>query len=62
MYMQAPFFVNWENPAIGTVNLRDGSKSDAKGDFAIKFDKLIEAGKKTGYIATVKRAIDCIER
>lgn len=53
--------MDWDSPTIGVVNLRDGSKS-GKGDFAIKLDMLIEAGKKTGYVATVKRAIDCMER
>ena len=28
-----------------------------EGDFAIS---LIEAGRKTGYLATVRRAIDCV--
>lgn len=59
-FLQAPIYVDWDSPTIG-VHLRDGSKS-SKGDFAIKLDMLIEAGKKTGYVATVKRAIDCVER
>ncbi len=29
-----------------------------QGGFAIKLDELIEAGKKPGYIATVKRAME----
>ena len=53
--------MNWEHPSIG-INLRDGSQSSSKGDFAIKLDSLIEAGRKTGYLATVRRAIDCVER
>ena len=41
---------------------RDGSKSEAKGDFAIRLDMMVEAGSNTGYVATVKRAIDLHER
>ena len=59
--VQEPFYVTWDDPAIGTT-LRGGGRSSTKGDFAIKLDKLVEAGKKTGYICTVKRAIDCVER
>ena len=47
---------------MGTIHGRDGQRSESKGDFAIKLDALIEANEKTGYLATVKRAIDCEER
>ncbi len=53
--------MDWVCPSIGVLN-RDGNKSDSKGDFAIKLEMLIEAGSKTGYMATVKRAIDGAER
>ena len=52
--------MEWDPPAVGTVS-KDGSHSD-KGDFAIKLKSLIEAGAKTGYLAIVKRAVDCQER
>ena len=45
---------------MGSVS-KDGSHSE-KGDFAIKLQSLIEAGAKTGYMAKVKRAVDCQER
>ena len=47
---------------MGIIHGRDGQRSESKGDFAIKLDALIEANEKTGYLATVKRAIDCEER
>ena len=47
---------------MGTIAGKDGQWSESKGDFAIKLDALIEADEKTGYLATVKRAIDCEER
>ena len=37
---------------------KDGAHSESKGDFAIKLEALIEAGSKTGYLATIKQAID----
>ena len=58
---QASIYVNWECASVGVVN-RDGTSSDSKGDFAIKLDILIEAGTKTGYLATVKGSIDGEER
>ena len=45
---------------MGSI-LKDGSHSE-KGDFAIALESLIEAGAKTGYMARVKRAVDCQER
>lgn len=59
--LQTSFYVHWDPPSIGIV-YKDGSKSASKGDFAIKLDMLVEAGSKTGYLAWVKRAIDCDER
>lgn len=53
--------MDWDCPVVGTLS-RDGTKSESKGDFAIKLDMLIEAGAKTGYVATVKRAIDGVDR
>ena len=50
----------WGSPSVGTV-LRD-VRSESKGDFAIKLETLIEADTKTGYMATVKRAVDGEER
>ena len=41
---------------------RDGTHSESKGDFGIRLDVLIEADSKTGFIATVKRAIGGEER
>ena len=38
---------------MGIIYGRDGQRSESKGDFAIE---------KTGYLTTVKRAIDCEER
>ena len=46
---------------MGTLG-RDGIRSESKGDLAIKLDVLIEADSKTGFMATVKRAIDGEER
>ena len=37
-------------------------KKQQVGDFAIKLTAFIEVGNRTGYIATVKRAIDLTER
>lgn len=59
--MQSSFYVDWDDPSVGLVT-RDGKKSESKGDFAIRLDMLIEAGTKTGYVATVKRAIDRMQR
>lgn len=55
------FHVDWEECAIRTVNTH-GSKSESKGDFAIKVTTLVEAGSNTGYLCTVKRHIDKEER
>ena len=53
--MQTPsFYVDWEECTFGTV-YRDGSHSEGKSDFAIKFECLVEANKNTGYLCTVKR-------
>ena len=41
---------------------KDGKKGPGKSDFAIKLDMLIEAKQNTGYLATVKRAIDGEQR
>ena len=60
-YFQSAFYIEWSSPSIGTIH-RDGSLSESKGDFAIKLQMLIEADSKTGYIATVKRAVDGEER
>jgi hypothetical protein len=58
-YLQAAFFVDWDKPCVS----KDGTKrSTPKSDFAIKLDMFIEAHSKTGYVATVKRAIDCVQR
>ncbi len=54
---QASFCIDWESPSVKCI-ARDGKKSLNKGDFAIKLDMLVEAQAKTGYFATVKRAID----
>lgn len=58
---QASFYVDWSKSQLGVLN-KDGTKSESKGDFAIQLEMLVEAGTKTGYIATVKRAIDGDER
>ena len=55
------FYVDWDFPSVGIVG-HDGHRSESKGDFAIRLDALIEANEKTGYLATVKRAIDDEER
>lgn len=59
--MQSSFYVDWEAASVGTCG-RDGVRSESKGDFAIRLDALIEADSKTGFMATVKRAIDGEER
>lgn len=59
--LQTSFYVNWDHPSVGLV-ARDRKRSAGKGDFAMKLDMLIEAGSKTGYLATVKRAIDGMQR
>lgn len=46
--------MNWESASIYV-----GPKKQQVGDSATAF---IEAGNRTGYIATVKRAIDLTER
>lgn len=61
LILQSVFYVEWDSPSIGTIH-RDGSRSESKGDFAIKLETLIEADSKTGYMATVKRAVDSEER
>ncbi len=38
--------------------LKDGTRSVRKGDFAIGLHSLVEGGSNTGYLATVKRAVD----
>ena len=40
------------------TNYQDGQKSEAKGDFAISLEAMVEAGINTGYLAQVKRAAD----
>ena len=60
-FLQLQFYIDWSPPCIGIVN-RDGSKSDQKGDFDIRLDTLVQANAYTGYLATVKRAIDESER
>ena len=55
------FYIDWDAPSVGVIN-RDGSFSESKGDFAIKLQTLVEADAKTGYISTVKRAVDKEER
>ena len=45
--------MNWESASIYV-----GPKKQQVGDFAIKLTAFIEAGNRTGYIVTVKRAID----
>ena len=57
MYVQACFYVDWVLCETGIVR-KDGTKSDAKGDFAITLTAMIEAGANTGFLADVKRAID----
>ena len=42
---------------MGTLS-KSGTKSDAKGDFAIELEGLVEAGPNTGFLAKVKRAVD----
>ena len=49
--------MNWESASIYV-----GPKKQQVGDSAIKLTAFIEAGNRTGYIATVKRAIDLTER
>ena len=53
--------MDWDECTIGTV-ARDGTRSEGKSDFAIKFNALVEADRNTGYLCTVKRAIDSKER
>lgn len=59
--VQANFYVDWMSPSIGCVG-KDGKRSPSKSDFAIKLDMMIEAQSNTGYVATVKRAIDREQR
>ena len=54
---QGHFYVDWDPPAIGMIR-KDGLKSEAKGDFAISLEAMVEAGANTGYLARVKRAVD----
>ena len=58
---KSAFYVEWASPSVGTIH-RDGSYSGSKGDFAINLESLIEADSKTGYMATIKRAVDSEER
>lgn len=58
---QSGFSVEWDPPAIKVI-LKDGKRTDSKGDFAIELCKLVEAKTHTGYLANVKRAIDCEKR
>ena len=44
--------VDWNPPAIGSFR-KDGLKSEAKGDFAISLEAMVEAGSNTGYLAQV---------
>ena len=53
--------MDWSPPCIGVLN-KDGSRSDQKGDFAIRLDTLVQADANTGYLATVKRGVDERER
>ena len=41
---------------------KDGKRGPSKSDFSIKLDMMIEAQQNTGYLATVKRAIDGEQR
>ena len=59
--LQAAFFIDWDKPCVRCVS-KDGKRSTPKSDFAIKLDLFIEAHSKTRYVATVKRAIDCVQR
>lgn len=52
-----PFDSDWDPPAIGLFR-KDGQNSEAKGDFAISLEAMVEAGIYTGYLAQVKRAVD----
>ena len=47
--LQSGFAVEWDHPAIRVV-YKDGTKSEPRGDFAIKLYKLVEAGTQTGYL------------
>lgn len=60
-YFQSTFYVDWNPPCIGVLN-RDGTKSDPRGDFAIKLETLVLADANTGYLARVQRGIDEKER
>ena len=61
MTIQCGFAVEWDPPAIKVVS-KDGTKSEAKGDFAIELYKLVEAETQTGYLTWVALAIDCEKR
>ena len=56
LYLQTSFFIDWDPPSVGL--LKNGSRSEPKGDFAIALKALVEAGANTGYLAVVKRAVD----
>ena len=53
--------MDWSPPCIGVLN-KDGSRSDQKGDFAIRLETLVQVDANTGYLATVKRGVDESER
>lgn len=60
-FLQGCFYIDWNHPSIGCVG-KDHSKGPTKSDFAIKLDMMVEAEQNTGYLATVKRAIDGEQR
>lgn len=59
--LQAAFYIDWDRLSVRYVG-KSGKKSTPKSDFAIKLDMFIGAHSKTRYVATVKRAIDSLQK